>query len=84
MSGEFDFIGVAMHEISEIMGRIPGLGSGGPVACAITSPLAVPGDYGQKYFAYSILRTVEDGLSLPGYLGSANAVTPVSAIWRVP
>ena len=61
-----------------------GLGSGGHVACAIIIPLAVPGDYGQKYFAYSILRTVEDGLSLPGYLGSANAVTPVSAIWRVP
>ena len=26
VAGEFDFIGVAEHEISEIMGRIPGLG----------------------------------------------------------
>jgi hypothetical protein len=27
VAGKFDFIGVAEHEISEIMGRIPGLGS---------------------------------------------------------
>ena len=34
MAGKFDFIGVAEHEISEIMGRIPALGAnfgdGGP------------------------------------------------------
>src|SRR5882724_6540246 len=34
VAGKFDFIGVAFHEISEIMGRIPGLGTnfgdGGP------------------------------------------------------
>ena len=27
VAGKFDFIGVAMHEFSEIMGRIPGLGT---------------------------------------------------------
>ncbi len=27
VAGEYDFIGVAEHEISEVMGRIPGLGS---------------------------------------------------------
>ena len=34
VAGKYDFIGVSMHEISEIMGRIPGLGAnfgdGGP------------------------------------------------------
>jgi len=27
VSGEYDFVGVALHEISEIMGRVPGLGA---------------------------------------------------------
>jgi len=27
VSGKYDFIGVAMHEISEILGRVPGLGA---------------------------------------------------------
>ena len=60
-----------------------GLGSGGHVACAIISPLAVPGSYGQQYYHYSVLRTLEDGFGLPSYLGSANDVTPI-AVWRTP
>ena len=59
-----------------------GLGSGGHVVCAILSPLAVPGSYGQKYFHYSVLRTLEDGFGIGRYLGDANEVTPISAIWR--
>jgi hypothetical protein len=59
-----------------------GLGSGGHVVCAIISPMAVPGSYGQKYYHYSVLRTVEDGFRLSSYLGDANAVTPVNDIWR--
>jgi hypothetical protein len=59
-----------------------GLGSGGHVACAIISQMAVPGSYDQKYYHYSLLRTFEDGFGLGTYLGDANAVTPVNDIWR--
>ncbi len=59
-----------------------GLGSGGHVVCAILSPLAVPGSYDQKYYHYSVLRTLEDGFGIGSYLGDANEVTPISAIWR--
>jgi hypothetical protein len=59
-----------------------GFGSGGHVVCAIFSPLAVPGSYGHTYYHYSVLRTVEDGFRLGGYLGNANAVTPITGIWR--
>jgi hypothetical protein len=40
VAGAFDFIGVAEHEISEIMGRIPGLG----IASVTGSPLFFPYD----------------------------------------
>jgi hypothetical protein len=59
-----------------------GLGSGGHVVCAILSPLARPGSYDRKYYHYSVLRTLEDGFGLSGYLGSANQVTPINDIWR--
>jgi len=59
-----------------------GLGSGGHVVCAIISPLAKPGSYGQKYYHYSVLRTLEDGFGITTYLGAANEVTPISGIWR--
>jgi hypothetical protein len=59
-----------------------GLGSGGHVVCAIISPMAVPGSYDQKRYAYSLLRTFEDAFGLGSYLGDANAVTPVNDIWR--
>jgi hypothetical protein len=59
-----------------------GLGSGGHVVCAILSPLAVPGSYSHKYYHYSLLRTLEDGFRLGGYLGNANAVTPITGTWQ--
>src|SRR5215467_480460 len=55
-----------------------GFGSGGHVVCAILSPLAAAGSYRQKYYHYSLLRTLEDGFGLRGYLGHANAVTPIT------
>jgi hypothetical protein len=61
-----------------------GLGSGGHVVCAIISPLAIADSYGQKYYHYSLLRTLEDGFRLDGYLGNANAVTAIGGIWRTP
>jgi len=60
-----------------------GFGSGGHVVCAILSPLAAPGSYARKYYHYSLLRTIEDGFRLRGYLGNAGAVAPI-AIWRTP
>jgi len=59
-----------------------GFGSGGHVVCAILSPLAAAGSYRQKYYHYSLLRTLEDGFGLRGYLGNANAVTPITGIWQ--
>jgi hypothetical protein len=61
-----------------------GFGSGGHVVCAILSPLAADGSYPQKYYHYSLLRTLEDGFRLGGYLGHASAVTPIANIWRTP
>jgi hypothetical protein len=61
-----------------------GLGSGGHVVCAILSPLAVPGSYGQKYYHYSLLRTAEDGFRLRGHLGNANEVPAIAGMWRAP
>src|SRR6266705_2489631 len=59
-----------------------GLGSGGHVLCAILSPLAVPGSYGQKYYHYSVLRTLEDGFGITSYLGEANEVSPIHNVWH--
>jgi hypothetical protein len=61
-----------------------GFGSGGHVVCAVISPLAIAGSYGQTYYHYSLLRTLEDGFKLGGYLGNANAVTPITGIWHAP
>ena len=61
-----------------------GFGSGGHVVCAILSPLAAAGSYAHKYYHYSLLRTLEDGFRLRGYLGNANAVAPIASIWRPP
>jgi hypothetical protein len=61
-----------------------GLGSGGHVVCAIISRLAAPGSYSQTYYHYSLLRTLEDGYRLPGYLGNANDVMPIANIWWPP
>ena len=61
-----------------------GFGSGGHVVCAILSPLAAAGSYAHKYYHYSLLRTLEDGFRLGGYLGNANAVAPIASIWRPP
>jgi len=75
---------VAYDEDERAGGLAPknGLGSGGHVVCAIISPLAVPGPYAHRYFHYSLLRTLEDGFRLGGYLGNANAVAPIASIWH--
>jgi hypothetical protein len=45
-------------------------------------PLVVPGSYDQQSYHYSVLRTIEDGFGLSGYLGDANAVAPIDEIWQ--
>jgi phosphatidylinositol-3-phosphatase len=59
-----------------------GFGSGGPVVCAILSPLAKPGEYGGAYYHYSLLRTLEDGFGIDRYVGHADDVTPIAHVWR--
>jgi hypothetical protein len=58
-----------------------GFGQGGHVVCAILSGLAVAGDADGVFYHYSLLRTLEDGFGLPGYVGNANDVTPINHIW---
>jgi hypothetical protein len=59
-----------------------GLGDGGHTVCAVISPLVVPGDYSTLTYAYSMLRTLQDGFGLPGYLGAANQVSALPASWN--
>ncbi len=58
-----------------------GFGQGGHTVCALVSPLAVPGDYGSTTYEYSILRTLEDGFGLPGYVGHAVDVASLPMVW---
>jgi phosphatidylinositol-3-phosphatase len=58
-----------------------GFGSGGHIVCAILSPLIVPGSYGATRYHYSLLRTLEDGFRLSGYVGYANDVAAITGIW---
>jgi hypothetical protein len=61
-----------------------GFGDGGHTVCAVISPLVVPGEYGAVTYAYSMLRTLQDGFGVvaPGYLGAANQVSPLPADWN--
>ena len=59
-----------------------GFGEGGHVVCAIFGPLVNPGEYGDKFYHYSLLRMLEDGFGLSGYVGYANDVVPITGIWH--
>jgi phosphatidylinositol-3-phosphatase len=59
-----------------------GFGSGGPVVCAIVSPLVRPGEYAGTHYHYSLLRTLEDGFGIDHYVGHADDVAPISEIWH--
>src|SRR5579864_7178916 len=59
-----------------------GLGDGGHTVCAVISPLVAPGEYMPLTYAYSMLRTLQDGFGLPGYLGAANQVSVLPASWN--
>ncbi len=57
-----------------------GPGQGGHTVCALISPLSVAGDYEDITYAYSVLRTMEDGFGL-SYLAGANDVAPLPNAW---
>jgi hypothetical protein len=58
-----------------------GLGQGGHTACALLSPIAIPGSYDVAAYHYTLLRTLEDGFGISNYLGSASVVTSLDTIW---
>jgi hypothetical protein len=59
-----------------------GLGSGGHIVCALISPLVRRGDYTDKTYSYSVLRTIQDGFRLGPYLGSAGDVAALPVHWK--
>jgi Phosphoesterase family len=75
---------ISYDESERMDGQDPatGLGDGGHTVCAILSPLVVPGDYPSVTYAYSVLRTLQDGFGLPRYLGAAADVSPLPAAWN--
>jgi hypothetical protein len=79
-----DDVIIVVYDEDERAGGIAGkngFGEGGHVVCAILSGLAVPGDSGGVFYHYSLLRTLEDGFGLPGYVGYAEDVTAINGIW---
>ena len=59
-----------------------GFGSGGHVVCAILGPQVRPGHYDGAFNHYTLLRTMEDGFGVDGYVGNANDVSAIGGIWR--
>jgi hypothetical protein len=80
-----DGVIIILYDEAQRMGglaRKNGLGQGGHTVCAILSPLAVPGNYRTKTYSYSVLRTLQDGFGLPGYLGAAADVSALPVRWK--
>ena len=51
------------------------------MVCVVVSPMLRPGTYGGASGHYSLLRTVQDGFGLDGYLGHAADVAPIAGVW---
>lgn len=80
-----DGVIVVTYDEDQRMGGLAaknGLGSGGHIATALISPLVQPGDYADKTYSYSVLRTLQDGFRLTPYLGSAAQVAPLPVVWK--
>jgi hypothetical protein len=80
-----DGVIVVTYDEDQRMGGLAaknGLGSGGHIACALLSPLVAPGEYGDKTYSYSVLRTIQDGFELHPYLGAAAQVGPLPVVWK--
>ena len=57
-------------------------GNGGQIVFAVMSNLANVGSYGNLWNHYSLLRTLEDGLGVSGYVGNADTATPINTVWK--
>ena len=80
-----DGVIVVLYDEDQRMGGLApknGLASGGHTPCALISPLVQPGEYTAKTYSYSVLRTIQDGLGLGPYLGSAAQVGPLPVVWK--
>jgi hypothetical protein len=80
-----DGVIVVTYDEDQRMGGIAaknGLGSGGHIPALLISPLVQSGDYPQKTYSYSVLRTIQDGFRLGPYLGSAAQVGPLPVLWK--
>lgn len=75
---------IITYDEDQRMGGVPaknGFGQGGHTVCAILSPLILPGDYSSMTYAYSTLRTLEDGFGLSPFLGNASNVATLPVSW---
>jgi len=80
-----DGVIVVLYDEDQRMGGIApknGLGSGGHSPCALISPLVQAGEYSDTTYAYSVLRTIQDGFRLGPKLGSAAQVTALPVNWK--
>jgi len=80
-----DGVIIVLYDEDQRMGGLAsknGLGSGGHIVCALISPLVQPGEYADVTYSYSVLRTIQDGLGLSPYLGSAAAVGTLPVVWK--
>jgi phosphatidylinositol-3-phosphatase len=58
------------------------LGQGGHTICFLLGPGVRPGVYTRTEYAYSVLRTLQDGYGVGPYLGHAADIGPLDQIWR--
>ena len=80
-----DGVIVVLYDEDQRMGGIApknGLGSGGHSPCALISPLVQAGEYSDTTYAYSVLRTIQDGFRLGPYLGSVAQLAPLPVVWK--
>jgi len=82
--GNNGVIAITYDEDQRMSGLAPknALGSGGHTVCALISPLLQRGDQAPTTYSYSLLRTIQDGLALHPYLGSAAQVQPLPVTWK--
>jgi hypothetical protein len=80
-----DGVIVVLYDEDERLGGLApktGLAAGGHTICFLLSPLLQPGEYATQTYSYSVLRTIQDGLGLAPYLGSAATVQPLPISWK--
>jgi hypothetical protein len=82
--GKDGVIIITYDEAQRMGGLAPhnGLGQGGHTVCAIISPLVTAGSYSAQTFAYSLLRTLQNGFAVSPYLGAAADVSALPVVWR--